>query len=112
MTLRNRWRTFESTSIDGLTMQAKREAPVANPNASEMINLFQTVRERTMRIVEPLEIEDYVVQTAPYMSPPRWHLGHTSWFFELLLKKYLPGYVFYSYEYFYYVNFYSVSFVL
>lgn len=71
---------------------------------------FQEVRERTLRIVAPLEIEDYVVQTAPYMSPPRWHLGHTSWFFELLLKKYLPGYEVFSEEYLFYFNSYYERF--
>lgn len=91
-------------------MQAKIEAPVANPNATVMMALFQTVRRRSMQIVEPLEIEDYVVQTAPYMSPPRWHLGHTSWFFELLLKKYSPGYEIYSDEYLYYFNSYYERF--
>jgi ergothioneine biosynthesis protein EgtB len=77
---------------------------------TELSQMFQTVRERTMRIVEPLEIEDYVIQTAPFMSPPRWHLGHTSWFFELLLKDYLPGYKIYSEEYLYYFNSYYERF--
>ena len=45
-----------------------------------------------MQIVAPLEIEDYVIQTAEFMSPPRWHVGHTSWFFETLLQTYKPDY--------------------
>jgi hypothetical protein len=45
-------------------------------------DLYTQVRARTMQIVAPLEIEDYVIQTADFMSPPRWHIGHTSWFFE------------------------------
>ena len=49
-----------------------------------------------MQIVAPLEIEDYVIQTAEFMSPPRWHIGHTSWFFETLLQKYQTGYKIYS----------------
>src|SRR6266436_5489772 len=90
-------------------MQTKNEL-IKPAGASEVTRLFQDVRERTMRIVEPLEIEDYVIQTAPSMSPPRWHLGHTSWFFELLLKKYLPGYEIYSDEYLYYFNSYYERF--
>jgi len=39
-----------------------------------------------MQIVAPLEIEDYVIQTAEFMSPPRWHIGHMSWFFETVLQ--------------------------
>lgn len=77
---------------------------------SHLMDLFQDVRSRTMRIVEPLEIEDYVVQTAPYMSPPRWHIGHTSWFFELLLKDHLPGYEIFSQEYLFYFNSYYERF--
>jgi hypothetical protein len=40
--------------------------------------LYRSVRARTLEIVAPLEIEDYVIQTAEFMSPPRWHIGHTS----------------------------------
>jgi len=71
---------------------------------------FQQVRARTMQIVAPLEIEDYVVQTAEFMSPPRWHLGHTSWFFETLLQSYLPAYQIYSEDYLFYFNSYYEGF--
>lgn len=71
---------------------------------------FIRVRSQTMEIVAPLEIEDYVVQTAPFMSPPRWHLGHTTWFFEMLLKEFAPGYKVYSDEYLYYFNSYYEKF--
>ncbi|MFY9571886.1 MAG: SUMF1/EgtB/PvdO family nonheme iron enzyme, partial [Blastocatellia bacterium] len=89
-------------------MQTKNE--LTRTGAKEMTDLFREVRSRTMRIVEPLEIEDYVVQTAPFMSPPRWHIGHTSWFFELLLKDHLPGYEIYSEEYLFYFNSYYERF--
>jgi ergothioneine biosynthesis protein EgtB len=72
--------------------------------------LYDTVRARTTGIVAPLEIEDYVVQTAPYMSPPRWHLGHTTWFFEMILKDYVPGYRVHSQDYLYYFNSYYEKF--
>ena len=92
-----------------ILMQTKNELEKAT-STNELAALFQEVRARTMRIVEPLEIEDYVVQTAPFMSPPRWHIGHTSWFFELLLKDYLPGYQIYSDEYLFYFNSYYERF--
>lgn len=72
--------------------------------------LFQAVRARTMEIVAPLEIEDYVIQTAEFMSPPRWHIGHTSWFFETLLRAHQPGYKVYSEEYLFYFNSYYEGF--
>ena len=63
-----------------------------------------------MDIVAPLEIEDYVIQTAEFMSPPRWHIGHTSWFFETLLQSYMPGYQPYSEEFLFYFNSYYEGF--
>src|SRR6266567_4309230 len=72
--------------------------------------LYQNVRTQTMRIVAPLEIEDYVIQTADFMSPPRWHIGHTSWFFETLLQAHQPGYKVYSKDYLFYFNSYYEGF--
>jgi len=63
-----------------------------------------------MEIVAPLETEDYVIQTAEFMSPPRWHIGHTSWFFETLLQTYQPGYKVYSEDYLFYFNSYYEGF--
>ena len=75
-----------------------------------IIDLYDSVRARTMEIVAPLEIEDYVIQTADFMSPPRWHIGHTSWFFETLLQTYQPGYKVYSEDYLFYFNSYYEGF--
>jgi ergothioneine biosynthesis protein EgtB len=90
-------------------MQAKEKAN-RSIKISDTTQLFKETRSRTMQIVQPLEVEDYVVQTAPFMSPPRWHIGHTSWFFELLLKDYLPGYQIYNEEYLFYFNSYYERF--
>src|SRR2546427_5444837 len=75
-----------------------------------IIDLYKSVRARTTQIVAPLEIEDYVIQTAEFMSPPRWHIGHTSWFFETLLQEYQPGYQTYSDEFLFYFNSYYEGF--
>ncbi len=64
---------------------------LSGPNTASIVDLYNQVRARTMEIVAPLEIEDYVIQTAEFMSPPRWHIGHTSWFFETVLQAYKPG---------------------
>ncbi len=43
---------------------------------------YQMVRQKTEELVAPLVIEDYGVQTMADVSPPKWHLSHTTWFFE------------------------------
>jgi|SRR5690554_201795 len=59
-----------------------------------LIDKFISVRAHTEEICRPLQIEDYVVQPAPDISPPKWHLAHSSWFFEaFFLPKALPGYI-------------------
>ncbi|MEX1025287.1 MAG: ergothioneine biosynthesis protein EgtB [Planctomycetota bacterium] len=60
-----------------------------HPNAlrAELLALFESVRARTQRLVEPLEPEDMVVQTMPDVSPTKWHLAHTTWFFETLVLE-------------------------
>jgi ergothioneine biosynthesis protein EgtB len=75
-----------------------------------LIELYQSVRKRTMAIVAPLEIEDYVIQTAEFMSPPRWHIGHTSWFFETVLQAHKAGYRVYSEDFLFYFNSYYEGF--
>jgi len=75
-----------------------------------LADLYTQVRARTMQIVAPLEIEDYVIQTAEFMSPPRWHIGHTSWFFETVLQAYRPGYRVYSEDFLFYFNSYYEGF--
>jgi len=58
-----------------------------------LLDFFLETREHTETICKPLEIEDYVVQPIIDVSPPKWHLGHTTWFFEeFILKKYTSGY--------------------
>ncbi|HSQ68993.1 MAG TPA: ergothioneine biosynthesis protein EgtB [Steroidobacteraceae bacterium] len=54
---------------------------------------YRTVRQTSLEIAAALEIEDQVVQSMPDVSPTKWHLGHTSWFFEeFLLGPRVPGY--------------------
>jgi ergothioneine biosynthesis protein EgtB len=75
-----------------------------------IVDLYKHIRSRTMEIVAPLEIEDYVIQTAEFMSPPRWHIGHTSWFFETVLQTHKPNYRVYSEDFLFYFNSYYEGF--
>ena len=59
----------------------------------ELTNRFNEVRQLTLEICEPLQPEDFVVQPVVDVSPPKWHLAHTTWFFEIfILKKYVSDY--------------------
>lgn len=58
-----------------------------------LISDFQLVRGLTVEICRPLNIEDYVPQPVAFASPPKWHLAHTTWFFEeMILKKFSSTY--------------------
>lgn len=54
---------------------------------------FLNIRQATCALCEPLNREDYTIQPAVFASPSKWHLAHTTWFFEkMILEKYLPKY--------------------
>ncbi|HEX5167790.1 MAG TPA: ergothioneine biosynthesis protein EgtB [Cyclobacteriaceae bacterium] len=59
-----------------------------------LLTKYKDVRSQTRDICRPLKTEDYVVQPVADVSPPKWHLGHTTWFFEaMILKPFLQGYI-------------------
>ena len=58
-----------------------------------LLHQYQEVRRRTHLLCEPLAVEDYVPQPALFASPVKWHIAHTTWFFEeMILKNYLTDY--------------------
>jgi ergothioneine biosynthesis protein EgtB len=60
---------------------------------SSLCDRYQQVRQFSQQLCQPLETEDYVIQSMPDVSPPKWHLAHITWFFEtFLLVPYLKGY--------------------
>lgn len=70
-------------------MQAKQQTiPTGDLRA-----FYQSVRQYTEKLCEPLEIEDYIPQPAVDVSPPKWNIAHTTWFFEeMILSKFVEGY--------------------
>ena len=60
---------------------------------SQLLKQFLETRKQTEALCSPLEIEDYIPQPALFVSPPKWHLAHTTWFFEeFVLSPHCPGY--------------------
>jgi len=60
---------------------------------SAIADRFWATRRRTLALCERLTPEDMMVQSSPETSPAKWHLAHTSWFFEsFILREFLPGY--------------------
>lgn len=66
---------------------------------------YRAVRSHTLRLATPLSPEDQCLQSMTEASPCKWHLAHTSWFFEaLLLLPFLPGYRPYDEQYLFLFN--------
>ncbi len=75
-----------------------------------LLDFFKETRVHTETICAPLQIEDYVVQPIVDVSPPKWHLGHTTWFFEeFILKHHKKGYVLFSDDFAFVFNSYYES---
>ena len=73
-----------ATVLYGLGETAHQEA---------LVKRYHQVRQFTDRLCQHLMTEDYVIQAMPDVSPPKWHLAHTSWFFEtFILALASPGY--------------------
>ena len=51
-------------------------------SAVDLLQRYRLVREASVSLIEPLEAEDCQIQTIPEVSPAKWHLAHTTWFFE------------------------------
>ena len=61
--------------------------------SADLLDRFRTVRAATMAFCSPLSPEDMMVQSCAEASPIKWHLAHTSWFFEtFVLSEFVAGY--------------------
>ena len=74
-------------------------ASLEQSSENTILKKFVETRQKTLELVKTLEKDDFVIQTAYYMSPPKWHLGHVSWLFEIVLSKIQKNYEFYSKEF-------------
>src|SRR3982751_4389150 len=75
-----------------------------------LVEEYLQIRKYSEQICEPLQTEDYVVQPIVDVSPPKWHLGHTTWFWEaFVLKQYENDYKEFNCNYNYVFNSYYES---
>ncbi len=76
----------------------------------ELLARFVEVRSHSVSLTATLSAEDQCIQSMPDTSPTKWHLAHTSWFFEsMLLRPHLPGYQVFDEQFFYLFNSYYES---
>ena len=61
--------------------------PISSDGKDGLIARFRQVRDFSTRLCRGLQPEDYVVQSMPDVSPTKWHLAHTTWFFETFVVK-------------------------
>ncbi len=85
------------SSTAAATVDEKAAAPAQAhgipSRAEQLLARFHEVRNFTTRLCESLAPEDCVVQSMPDVSPTKWHLAHTTWFFEtFILKKWVTAY--------------------
>jgi ergothioneine biosynthesis protein EgtB len=77
-----------------LNMKAAQQNPavMAQESGHELADRYREVRAFTERLCQRLELEDYVIQSMPDVSPTKWHLAHTTWFFEsFVLNSAIPN---------------------
>jgi ergothioneine biosynthesis protein EgtB len=81
-----------AAAIDETTADQTRLRASAS-HSQRLLVRFRQVRDFTTHLCEELEPEDCVVQSMPDVSPAKWHLAHTTWFFEtFVLEKWIPRY--------------------
>ena len=93
-------------------MNTQTEYVAQNENAERdlLLKRFNKVRNFTGRLCENLQTEDFVIQSMPDVSPTKWHLAHTTWFFEaFVLMKSSASYEAYNPVYKYLFNSYYVQ---
>ena len=75
-----------------------------------LLKKYLSTRQQTERLCEPLNDEDYTPQSAEFASPPKWHIAHTTWFFEeMILKHYVKDYVVFDIDFSFLFNSYYNS---
>lgn len=62
-------------------------AQIFSEATDHLLSEFNRVRKNSLKLFKPLRIEDAVMQSNPFGSPPNWHLAHVTWFYQKVLEK-------------------------
>jgi ergothioneine biosynthesis protein EgtB len=74
-------------------MHSQALSPLFARTSSTLLERYRAVRSASLALIAPLSPEDLMVQSCAEASPAKWHLAHTSWFFEtFVLRDFLAGY--------------------
>ena len=86
-------------------VQARQPAASLQPASDALLQRYLQLRSNSDAMTATLSAEDMVVQSMPDASPTKWHLAHTTWFFEtFLLQAFLPDYPVFNPDYVYLFN--------
>ncbi len=75
-----------------MTIETTEPLREAGQQGDWLAEQYRAVRAATSRLCEPLVTEDYLIQSMPDVSPTKWHIAHTTWFFETFVLSALPDY--------------------
>ncbi len=75
------------SGVEAVRAQPESSQASQSADRTSWIERYRAVRAVSEAVCRPLETEDYVVQPTLDVSPPKWHLAHTSWFFETFILK-------------------------
>lgn len=90
----------QTTGSAGFFMELQNKNSDPEVRRSELLERFLSSRNQSLELCKNLKTEDYVVQPAPFVSPIKWHLAHTTWFYEeLFLSRHVEGYQKFATEY-------------
>ncbi|AEG92283.1 ergothioneine biosynthesis protein EgtB [Ramlibacter tataouinensis] len=91
-------------------MPGRLSSPDVAVHRNDLLRRYQAVRAHSLALAQPLSAEDQCIQSMPDASPTKWHLAHTSWFFEaVVLAAHVPGWRPYDRRFFHLFNSYYES---
>jgi ergothioneine biosynthesis protein EgtB len=74
------------------TLRQQGTCYIANDNLDSALSNYKRIRQQSLTLCNELETEDLELQADAFVSPMKWHLAHTSWFFETFILKNTPDY--------------------